>query len=87
MVKCKSFLAVTIIIAISIFSVAFLLQEFLTTNPILSEFKAEINKFESLETKISDIEESITVGAIDLYTGRNGRACMHIASDAWSSSV
>jgi hypothetical protein len=39
------------------------------TNPILSEFKAEIHQFEMLEEKVDEINESIIVGAIELYTG------------------
>ena len=45
------------------------------TNPILSEFKAEIFKFELLEEQVNEIPESIIVGAIELFTGLCMFAC------------
>ena len=44
-------------------------QEFVDRNPILSEFKAEILKFEALLEEVDAIPESIRVGAIQLETG------------------
>lgn len=44
-------------------------QEFLATDPILSEFKAEILHYEKLEQEIEDIGVSIRLGAIELFTG------------------
>ena len=38
------------------------------TNPILSEFKAEILKFEHLDEEVDEIPGSIVVGAIELFT-------------------
>ena len=46
-------------------------QEFVDRNPILSEFKAEILKFEALLEEVDAIPESIRVGAIQLETGKN----------------
>lgn len=37
------------------------------TNPILSEFKAEILKFENLDEEVEEIPDSIIVGAIELF--------------------
>ena len=42
----------------------------MATNPILSEFKVEIIKFESLAEEVAEVPETITVGAIQLFTSR-----------------
>ena len=44
-------------------------QEFVETDPILSEFKAEISRFEEYELQVDDIEQSIINGAIEMNTG------------------
>merc|ERR1719402_1299431 len=38
------------------------IKEFLETNPILSEFKAEIDKYQELEEKINAIPEKFRIG-------------------------
>ncbi|KAK3588115.1 hypothetical protein CHS0354_012172 [Potamilus streckersoni] len=43
-------------------------SEFLTTNPILSEYRAKVNMFKKLETNIDDIPASEVVGPIELFT-------------------
>ena len=48
----------------------FVLKAFVETNPILSEFKAEILKFENYFEDVEEIPESIVVGALELFTGK-----------------
>ena len=45
------------------------LQEFLETDPILSEYKAKVAMFKKLEDNIDDIHTSEMVGPIELFTG------------------
>lgn len=51
-------------------------QTFVDSNPILSEFKAEILKFEALLEEVDAIPESIRVGAIVLMTGKLPQHCV-----------
>ena len=39
------------------------------SNPILSEFKAKIVEFETLEVQVDEIPPSTVVGAIELSSG------------------
>lgn len=47
-----------------------LFQEFLSTDPIISEYKAKIAMFKKLENSIEDINASEVVGPIELFTGK-----------------
>ena len=51
---------------------SFLLQDFVASDPILSEFKAEIMKYQDLEQKIESIATTFRVGhgAIEIYSGK-----------------
>ncbi|XP_070548103.1 dynein axonemal heavy chain 8-like [Ptychodera flava] len=42
-------------------------QDFLETSPILSDWKAEIMRYQSLEQEIEELEPSIRVGAVELF--------------------
>ena len=44
------------------------IAEFLATNPILSEFKAEIDKYQELEEKINAIPEKFRIGKLALVS-------------------
>lgn len=50
---------------------ALILQEFLATDPILSEYKAKVAMFKKLEDNIDDIPTSEVVGPIELFTGKS----------------
>ncbi len=41
----------------------------MSTNPTLSEFKAEIVKFEKLDEQVEEMSFAYIVGAIELFTG------------------
>ena len=45
-------------------------QEFVDKNPILSEFKAEIARFQNLNDEVDEILPNIQVGAIDMNMGK-----------------
>lgn len=49
-----------------------LLQDFTATNPLLSEFKSEILRYQELEQEVSNIPATFRVGhgAIELYSGK-----------------
>jgi hypothetical protein len=51
--------------------VVFLFQEFTATDPLLSEFKSEIVRYQALEQEIDNISPTFRVGhgAIELYSG------------------
>lgn len=48
-----------------------LFQEFAATDPLLSEFKSEILRYQALEQEIDNISPTFRVGhgAIELYSG------------------
>ncbi|CAH1796663.1 unnamed protein product [Owenia fusiformis] len=43
-------------------------QEFVNTDPLLSDFKAEILRFDNLGKEVEEIPPSMVVGAIELFT-------------------
>ncbi|XP_019624088.1 PREDICTED: dynein heavy chain 8, axonemal-like [Branchiostoma belcheri] len=57
-------------------------QAFMAENPILSEFRAEMLRFEDLELEIQDIVPSIKVGAIQLITDPL-KTAMLVETKAW----
>ena len=47
------------------------MQDFVASDPILSEFKAEILKYQNVEQEIENIETTFRVGhgAIEMFSG------------------
>lgn len=47
-------------------------QDFVASDPILSEFKAEILKYQGIEQEIENIETTFRVGygAIEMFSGK-----------------
>ena len=48
------------------------IQDFVASDPILSEFKAEILKYQGIEQEIENIETTFRVGygAIEMFSGK-----------------
>ena len=44
-------------------------QEFVQAEPIMSDWRAEMARFEELKEDVSEMPEAINVGAIQLVTG------------------
>ena len=46
------------------------IQEFTSTDPIISDYKTKVAMFKKLENNIDDIKASEVVGVIEILTGK-----------------
>lgn len=69
----------------TVFMPSTLLQSFAAKDPILSEYKNQVEKFTRLEAQVDEIQTSFIVGPVELVTGEEDS--WFVMSIAWDPKV